>query len=276
MLSVPLALHHLENYCFAGEDIRRGTLLMRGGTKITAAHLAVLASMGCAQVNVVRPVRIALASTGDELLQPGEPLRPGRIYNSNLYLLAGRLREMGFVPKVLGILPDDCAEAARAIQAELDRSDLILTTGGVSVGKKDIMHGVVRQIGRRLFWRVCMKPGAPAIAYTADGKLGIALSGNPFAACATFELLVRPVLAKLSGREELLVSRTQAVLTNGFLKPSPGRRFIRAYYETGKVRIPEQHASGSLFSAVGCNAFVEIPAGTGPLEPGTKVGVVLL
>ena len=138
------------------------------------------------------------------------------------------------------------------------------------------MHGVVRQIGRRLFWRVCMKPGAPAIAYTADETLGIALSGNPFAAYATFELLVRPVLAKLSGREELLVRRVQAVLTNGFSKPSPGRRFIRAYYEAGKVRIPEQHASGSLFSAVGCNAFVEIPAGTGPLEPGTKVGVVLL
>lgn len=275
-LSVPLALHHLENYCFAGEDIRRGTMLMRGGTKITAAHLAVLASMGCDRVNVIRPVRIALASTGDELLQPGEPLRPGRIYNSNLYLLAGRLREMGFAPKILGILPDDCAEAAGAVQAELDQSDLILTTGGVSVGKKDIMHGVVRQIGRRLFWRVCMKPGAPAIAYTADETLGIALSGNPFAACATFELLVRPVLAKLSGRDELLVRRVQAVLTNGFSKPSPGRRFIRAYYEAGKVRIPEQHASGSLFSAVGCNAFVEIPAGTGPLEPGTKVGVVLL
>lgn len=112
---------------------------------------------------------------------PGEPLRPGKIYNSNLYVLAGRLQELGFQPEVLGILPDDVDEAAEFIDAWRDKADFFLTTGGVSVGKKDIMHGVVNKIGTRLFWRVCIKPGAPVIAYTAGNMLGIALSGNPFA-----------------------------------------------------------------------------------------------
>ena len=276
MLFVPFVMHHHENYCFAGEDIQKGTLLAKAGTKLTAAHLGALASMGFASIRVMRRVRIALASTGDELLQPGEKLAPGKIYNSNLYLLSGRLRELGFEPEVLGILPDDIDAAAAVLAAWQDKVDVFLTTGGVSVGKKDIMHGVVSKIGKRLFWRVCMKPGGPAIAYTFGRTLGIALSGNPFAAYATFELMARPVLVALSGNENIALRYTQAVLTDAFPKASKGRRFIRAYYEAGKVRLPEQHASGSLFSVIGCNAFVAIPAGTGPLSPGTEVDVVLL
>lgn len=163
---VPCELHHHENYCFAGEDIHKGTLAVKQGTRLTAAHLGVLASLGFGTVRVYRRPRIAIASTGDELVLPGEPLRPGKIYNSNLYTLAGRLRELGFEPQVLGILPDDAEQAAAVIAGLRAKADLVLTTGGVSVGKKDIMHEVVRRIGTRLFWRVCLKPGAPVIAYT--------------------------------------------------------------------------------------------------------------
>ena len=141
---------------------------------------------------------------------PGEPLRPGKIYNSNLYVLAGRLQELGFEPEVLGILPDDAEQAAAFIAGWRKKVDLFLTTGGVSVGKKDIMHEVVRRIGTRLFWRVCIKPGAPVIAYTAGDMLGIALSGNPFASYATFELLTRPVLAALAGRSDVAYPRQRA------------------------------------------------------------------
>lgn len=276
MLLVPFVMHHHENYCFAGEDIRKGTLLARKGTKLTAAHLGALASMGYGMVRVIRRVRIAIASTGDELLKPGEPLTPGKIYNSNLYILSGRLQEMGFTPEVLGILPDDVDAAAAVVHNCQDKVDLFLTTGGVSVGKKDIMHGVVAKIGKKLFWRVCMKPGGPAIAYTFGRTLGIALSGNPFAAYATFELLARPALTKLSGRTDIALCDTQAVLADAFPKESRGRRFIRARYENGRIYLPEQHASGSLFSMVGCNAFVDIPAGTGVLAAGETVKVVLL
>jgi molybdopterin molybdotransferase len=261
---------------YAGEDIKQGTKLAKKGTKLTAAHIGVLASMGFATVRVLGNVRIAIASTGDELLQPGQPLAPGKIYNSNLYLLASRLQELGFAPEVAGILPDDVEAAAKVIQGYRDRVDVFLTTGGVSVGKKDIMHGVVEKVGQRLFWQVAMKPGAPVLSYTMGETLGLALSGNPFAACATFELIAVPVLAHISGNDKILPQRVQAVLTDAFPKESRGRRFIRGYYENGKVRLPEQHSSGSLFSMVGCNAFVDIPAGTGKLAKETEVDIVRL
>lgn len=275
-LKVPFAIEPYTNFCFAGEDIQKGTKLAKKGTKLTAAHIGVLASMGFATVRVLGNVRIAIASTGDELVSPGQPLAPGKIYNSNLYLLASRLRELGFVPEIVGILPDDAEAAASVMQGYRDRVDVFLTTGGVSVGKKDIMHAVVEKVGQRLFWQVAMKPGAPVLAYTMGETLGLALSGNPFAACATFELIAVPVLAHISGNDKILPQRAQAVLTDKFPKESRGRRFIRGYYENGKVRLPEQHSSGCLFSMVGCNAFVDIPAGTGKLAKETEVDIVRL
>ena len=277
-ICVPFTSESYENYCYAGEDIKKGTVLIRRGQRIRAAHLAVLASEGYGTVCVYRRVRIAVASTGDELLQPGEPLRPGKIYNSNLYLLAGRLKELGAEVTVLGSVPDDIDKAAEGIASYADVVDVFLTSGGVSVGKKDIMHGVVPALGaERLFWRVCMKPGAPAIAYTRGKMLGIALSGNPFAAFATFELMAKPALLRLAGQTDVLPARRRAVLADAFPKPCFGRRFLRARMEAdGRVSLPDQHESGSLFSAAGCDAFVDVPAGTKPLAAGTEVEVVIL
>ena len=277
-IHVPFTSAPYENYCYAGEDIKKGTVLIRRGQRIHAAHLAVLASEGYGDVLVYRRVRVAVASTGDELLQPGEPLRPGKIYNSNLYLLAGRLKELGAEVTVVGSVPDDVENAAAVIASYADKVDLFLTSGGVSVGKKDIMHGVVPALGaERLFWRVCMKPGAPAIAYTRGKMLGIALSGNPFAAYATFELMARAALAHLAGEAEVTLSRRRAVLADAFPKECLGRRFLRAHIDAdGRVSLPDQHESGSLFSAAGCDAFVDVPAGTKPLAAGTEVEVVLL
>ena len=267
-----------ENYCYAGEDIKKGTVLIHRGQRIRASHLAVLASEGNGDVLVHRRVRVAVASTGDELLQPGEPLRPGKIYNSNLYLLAGRLKELGAEVTVLGSVSDDIEKAAEVIASYADKVDLFLTSGGVSVGKKDIMHGVVPALGaERLFWRVCMKPGAPAIAYTRGKMLGIALSGNPFAAFATFELMAKPALLRLAGQMDVLPARRRAVLADAFPKACLGRRFLRARVEAdGHISLPDQHESGSLFSAAGCDAFVDVPAGTKPLAAGTEVEIVIL
>ena len=269
-------LKHHENYCFAGEDIKAGALLVAKDTKLTAAHVAILASQGIARVKVYRCPRIAIASTGDELITPDEKLSPGKIYNSNLYLLASRLIELGFSPKILYNLPDDadtCAEKIFSLSGELD---LLITTGGVSVGKKDIMHDVVKRIGKRIFWRVLMKPGAPAIGWTCGKFLGVALSGNPFAAYATFELLARPVLAKLSRRADILYRRSRGVLANDFPKKSLGRRFIRARFDGKKIFLPSRHESGSLYSAADCNALVDIPAGSDALRAGAEVEIILL
>ena len=279
LLEVPYPLKHHENYCLAGEDIKQGTLLIKQGEVLDAPRIGVLASQGHAKVKVCRRPRLALGGTGDELLQPGEPLAPGKIYNSNLYLLAARLQELGAETKILGIIPDDPQGAADQLRRCLDRADLLLTTGGVSVGKKDIMHEVIKLLpAQRLFWGVQMKPGYPLLAYEAAGTLGLALSGNPFAAYTTFELLARPLIDKLSGRTPRPFPRLKATLKNPFPKASPGRRFIRACCDiaTGTVSIPGQHSSGALFSAVGCNALINLPAGTGRLAEGDRVEVLLL
>ena len=279
MLEVPYPLRHHENYCFAGEDIKQGTLLIRQGEVLDAPRIGVLASQGKAKVKVCRRPRIVLGGTGDELLQPGEPLAPGKIYNSNLYLLAARLQELGAETRILGIIPDNPEEAAEKLRSQLDWAGLLLTTGGVSVGKKDIMHEVIKLLpAQRLFWGVQMKPGYPLLAYAAEKTLGVALSGNPFAAYTTFELIARPLIDKLAGRAPRPFLRVKATLKDAFPKASHGRRFIRAHYEiaTGAVSIPGQHSSGSLFSAVGCNALVDLPAGTGKLSAGDVVKVLLL
>ncbi|MBQ7453510.1 MAG: molybdopterin molybdotransferase MoeA, partial [Selenomonadaceae bacterium] len=275
-ISVPYELHHHENFCFAGEDIKAGSLLVESGTKLTAAHVAVLASQGVANVKVYRQPVIAIASTGDELISPGEKISDGKIFNSNLFLLAARLIELGFTPKILGNLPDDADTCAAKIFSLRDEIDLLITTGGVSVGKKDIMHDVVKKIGRRIFWRVLMKPGAPVIGWTCGKFLGIALSGNPFAAYATFELLTRPVLAKISRRAEILYRRSRGTLADNFPKKSFGRRFIRAKFDGEKIFLPARHESGSLYSAVGCNALIDIPAGSDELKAGDEVEIILL
>jgi molybdopterin molybdotransferase len=279
LLEVPYPLKHHENYCLAGEDIKQGTLLIRQGELLDAPRIGVLASQGHAKVKVCRRPRLALGGTGDELLQPGEPLAPGKIYNSNLYLLAARLQELGAETKILGIIPDDPQGAADQLRRCLDWADLLLTTGGVSVGKKDIMHEVIKLLpAQRLFWGVQMKPGYPLLAYEAEGTLGLALSGNPFAAYTTFELLARPLIDKLSGRTPRPFPRLKATLKDPFPKASPSRRFIRACCDiaTGTVSIPSQHSSGSLFSAVGCNALIDLRAGTGKLAVGDRVEVLLL
>ena len=275
-ISVNQKLKHHENYCFAGEDIKSGSQIISKGTKLTAAHVAVLASQGVPIVKVYRRPKIALASTGDELIQPHEKLSAGKIYNSNIYLLASRLIELGFEPKILYNLPDDVDTCAEKILAIRDEIDLLITTGGVSVGKKDIMHDVVRKIGERIFWRVLMKPGAPVIGWKCGKFLGVALSGNPFAAYATFELLTRPVLAKLSRRAEILYSRSRGILADDFPKKSFGRRFIRARFDGEKIFLPNRHESGSLYSAVNCNCLVDIPAGSDALKSGAEVEIILL
>lgn len=279
-LLVPRTLATGENVCPQGEDVRAGTTVLTAGTQIGAMEAAVLASLGFADVTVYRAPRIAIAATGDELLTPGELRTPGRIYDSNLYYLAARLKELGFEPRVLGRLSDEPGEAAGQLAPCFDASsgshvDLVITTGGVSVGPRDVMHGARKALGAdEIFWRVAMKPGAPVLAYKKNGTLGLALSGNPFAACATFELLARPALAKLAARPALSLQQGTAKLADVFPKVSPGRRFLRARWtEDGFVHLPVMHASGVLSSALGCNGFVDIPAGSGKLAAGATVRI---
>lgn len=272
----PLGKH--ENYCFCGEDYPAGAHLMDKGEKLDAVDIGILAGAGIASVKVCRKVRVALITSGDELIAPGMAGRPGKIYNSNHYLLRGRLTELGFEPVLCAHVGDEAEETASRIRAAAREADLIITTGGVSVGQRDVMHEVVSLLGGdRLFWRIAAKPGSPVLAYTFGGTPVIALSGNPFGAFATFELLVRPALAKLSGDKTLVMERVTATVAGDFPKGTRGRRFLRAGYRHGTVEIPQQgHASGMLSALKHCNCLVDIQGPNEGVHTGDTVAVWLL
>lgn len=267
-----------ENYCFQGEDYRAGVKILSGGTCLGAVEIGVLASLGCEDVCVYRKPRVAVITTGDETVLPGEELGAGKIYDSNLYTLVTRLRFLGAEISYKGRVGDNVDEACEALMQAADVADVVITTGGVSVGKKDIMHDVFRALPcERLFWRIAIKPGMPTLCGEYKGKLLVCLSGNPFGATVNLELLVRPLLAKLTGDEKLKIKSVRAESESAFPKASMVTRYVRAYYENGRVRIPAgSNASGILSSMCGCNCLIVIPAGTKCVAAGDEVEVLLL
>ncbi len=271
-------LSDYDNFCFEGEDIEKGTLLMKKGEILSCIHQGVISSMGIDKVLVKKIPNIALFVTGDEVSKSGNPLLEGKIYDSNRQLMYSRLSELGIKPKYVDVLGDDPKVVADKINEVIDKVDFVLTTGGVSVGKKDIFHEVVTKTqANRLFWKVDLMPGTPAMFYILNNKPVLSLSGNPFAALTTFELLGRPVLAKLTGNENIETRRVEATLMNDFNKKSKTRRFIRGKYSEGTITLTSnKHASGMLASMIGCNALIDIEAGSEGLHKGDKVNVVLL
>ena len=270
---------HHQNYCFEGEDIQKGSRLIQKGEKISNIHIGVIASMGYENIKVIRRPKVALISTGDEVVCGGKSLAEGKIYDSNRRMIASRLEELGCEVVMAEVLGDDENLIANEIKKIIDIIDVVFTTGGVSVGKKDIMHEVIKVLNaKKIFWRVNMKPGTPAIYALYQNKPLLCLSGNPFAAAATFELMGKPLLYKLLKDPDLKEEKKQAILQDDFLKASRGRRFIRAIYNDGEVYLPKNggHSSGMLSSMIGCNCLVDIKPGTLALNKGQKVEVVLL
>ena len=273
-VKVFVSLKPRQNYIYQGEDYRKGSLLLKKGTRLDAAALGVLSSAGLTEAEVYRRPKVGLLTTGDEVVSSGTPLPAGKIYGSNQMLLAARLTELGFESESAH-QSDDPASVAEAMKELLKSCDMLITTGGVSVGDKDIFHQALPLLGaEQVFWRVDLKPGTPAMYSTYRGKPILSLSGNPFAAFTTFELLARPLLAALSG--EGGPRWGEGVLDTPFPKASPKRRFIRGRYEAGHITLPEGHSSGLLASLVGCNCLAELPAGSPPAEAGQKVRILLL
>ena len=267
-----------ENYCYAGEDYKAGTKILEKDTLLGHVEAGILASLGVEEVRVYRRPRVSVLTTGDETILPGEPLGPGKIYDSNLYTLVTRLRMWGMEVTAGKRVGDDPKAAAEMIRDAAKEADLVVTTGGVSVGKKDIMHEVVKLLGcETIFWKIAVKPGMPTLCAQYQGKLLVCLSGNPYGATVNLELLVRPVLEKMSGRPDLKIKRERAVMESTFPKMSRVTRYVRGYCEDGNVRIPDgSNASGILSSMCGCNCLIEIPAGTQRLEPGDEAVIVRL
>lgn len=266
------------NYCFKGEDFKKGEILLKKGTRLTFVESGILAGMGCTQVPVYRRPRAAVLTTGDEVVLPGQPLPPGKIYNSNQALLTARLLDFGAELICIKSIPDNPPDMAEALKEAAAEADLIFTTGAVSVGKKDIMHEALAQIqAERIFWRVLAKPGMPTLFSVYQGVPVLSLSGNPFGVAVMAELMARPMLGKMKQDDSLKLIRVKGTLANAFGKPSKSRRFIRAFWDQGMFHLPAGlQSNGVLASMAGCNCLIDIPAGTPALKEGDPVEAVLL
>lgn len=271
-------LKSYENYCFKGEDIKKGSKLISKGDKLTYVHIGILAAMGITEVLVKRKPRVGIISTGDELVYRGEPLKKGKIYDSNRITISMRLLEFGCEIITSKIVSDETHEVCEEIENIIDKVDIVITTGGVSVGKKDIMHEVIKELNaNRLFWKVKMKPGTPAIYSIYKNKPILSLSGNPFAAIATFELMGRKLIYKLTGDLDLKQVSIKSVMEDDFLKESKGRRIVRGIYKNNKVYISQGgHSPGMMASMLGCNCLIDIKPGTKKLLKGDEVDIILI
>ncbi len=276
---VPLNLNIRE----AGQDIARDALVLRKGTVLRPQELGVLASLGRAAVSVIRRPVIAILATGDELVNVGEPLPAGKIYNSNTFSVAAQVLRYGGTPKILGIARDDVQSLLDKIDSGLD-SDLFITTAGVSVGEYDVVKDVLAKRGEIAFWKVRMKPGRP-LAFgllISDGHKvpHIGLPGNPVSAMVSFEEFARPAILKMLGRTNL-AKPTITAISESQIKNTDGRRFFaRAIVEKrGEqyfARLTGPQGSGILNSMVKGNGLLVVPEDVELVQEGDRVQVQML
>lgn len=261
------------NIAEIGSEIQKGDALLPTGKVISSGETALLAACGYADVLVIRKPRVAILSTGSELLEVGEPLAPAKIRNSNAPMLASLLREAGAEPVMLGKVPDDANAAQELVRQGLHTCDLLITSGGVSVGDYDVMVDVLAAPDvELLFNKIAMRPGSPTTAAIIDGKLIVALSGNPGACFVGFHLFVRPALQAMQLEKPLSPQSFKAYLGLDFPKINAYRRYIRARTELhdGTVWVmPIGDDKSSLMTTiVDADCLIEIP----PLKEGLEKG----
>ncbi|WP_150570774.1 gephyrin-like molybdotransferase Glp [Pseudomonas fluorescens] len=257
-----------------GQETRVGEQVMSAGTRLGPIELGLAATLGHARLEVVRKVRVALLSTGDELVEPGLPLGPGQIYNSNRRLLASWLQRLGCEVVDAGILADDL-QLTRDCLTRLADVDLILSTGGVSVGEADYLGIALREAGELALWKLAIKPGKPLTFGHYRGVPVIGLPGNPASTLVTFGLLTRPYLLRRQGVAN--VTPLQFSVPAGFDWPKAGmrREYLRARIEDGRVRIYKNQSSGVLRSAAWAEGLVEVREGSTP-QQGDNVSFIPL
>lgn len=247
-----------NHYCPVGEDIKSGELIFKKGTRIKSTHLGILASIGLDRITVISPMRVSLLSTGSELIKPGYPLEEGKIYSSTNFTIASNIISNGLDLVDLKIAVDDIESLSAQITNQLEESDILLTTGGVSVGDKDLMPEVMENIGAKIiFHSIAMKPGTPVLAAEYKNKLILCFSGNPYAALANFNVLFWPAAAAFYNSEDLLLKKFCLPIAEGFLKKSRLTRFVRAKEDQGKIYlIDKTHESSVISNMIDCNVMI--------------------
>ncbi|KQY88562.1 gephyrin-like molybdotransferase Glp [Pelomonas sp. Root1444] len=245
-----------------GEDVRTGSVVLPAGTRLDAVSLGLAATAGAAQLTVTRRPRVALFSTGDELVMPGEPLPPGAIYNSNRFTLRALVEGLGCEVVDLGIVPDQLDATRAALREAASRADVILTSGGVSVGEEDHLRPAVQAEGRLDLWAIAIKPGKPfAYGRVRDAHF-VGLPGNPVSSLVTFLVLVRPALLKLQGATRLAPRGYRLAAGFDWPKPDKRREFLRVRLdEAGGLAMFSNQSSGVLTSAFWADGLLDNPAG---------------
>jgi molybdopterin molybdotransferase len=263
----------------AGEDVARQAVALPAGRRLGPADLGLLAALGLAAVPVRRRVSVALFSTGDEIREPGEPLGHGQVYDANRFILAATLERLGVELTDYGILGDDPASLSAALCRAAAKTDLIITSGGVSTGEEDHVRTAIANHGSLYFWRLAIKPGRP-VAMGQVGATPLAgLPGNPVAAMLTFALVARPMIEALSGTTPHVARRFQVVSDFAYAKKSGRREYVRASLEEateGPVRARRFHKEGAgmLTSLTETDGLVELPEDVTSLRPGTVVDFI--
>ncbi|HLX58327.1 MAG TPA: gephyrin-like molybdotransferase Glp [Ktedonobacteraceae bacterium] len=263
----------------AGEDMRDGQIVLARGTEVGPWEIGILATLGWATVPVIRRPRVAILGTGDEVIDIDQPLRPGKIRNSNSYLLEAAVRRAGAIAHRLGIARDT-VESLREKFAEAMQSDLIITSGGVSVGDFDLVKDIMSEQGAINFWRINMRPGKPV----AFGHIGhaplLGLPGNPVSAAVTFELFGRPVIRKMLGHTRLLRQQIEVIVEDGVSDRAMRRHYVRAQvaWRDGHfvARTTGNQGSNIMTSLLNANALLIVPEGGAVVHPGDSARAMML
>jgi molybdopterin molybdotransferase len=280
-ITVPAGQKAGQNVRAAGEDLKAGVAVLHPGQPVRAADLGLIASLGIAEVEVKRRLRVAFFSTGDELTSIGTPLAQGQVYDSNRYTLHGMLSGLGVEIIDMGVVRDDPEKLEAAFAAAAAKADAIITTGGVSVGEADFVKQLMAKLGEVLFWKIAMRPGRPM----AFGKIGKAylfgLPGNPVAVMVTFHQFVRNALLVLGGRTDSFEIPLLKAVSATAIRKVPGRTEYQRgvlFAENGawKVRTTGQQGSGVLRSMSEANCYIVLEHERGKVEAGELVSVQLM
>lgn len=262
-----------------GEDIARGNVVIPAGSVLRPQEIGMLCAMGKTSLSLYRKARVAILATGDELLEPGSPPSPGKLIDSNSYSLAAQVLDAGGEPIILGIAADTLEETCDKIKAGLD-ADMLVVSGGVSVGDRDYVKAAIELLGGEIqFWKVDMKPGKPLAFASLKGKPVFALPGNPVAAMVSFELFVRPSILKAMGHRRILRPLVNALLqeraSNKGERPHLVRGIVSRHGDRYEVSTTGNQSSGRLSSLTLGNGLMKL-APKSTLEAGSEVEVVLL
>nr|WP_295974450.1 gephyrin-like molybdotransferase Glp [uncultured Bacillus sp.] len=270
-----------DHLSFQGEEAKTGDIILKKGTKINPGVMAVLATFGYAKVKVAVKPRVGIFVTGSELLEVDEPLQDGKIRNSNAHMIFGQVKRVGGEPFYLGKLPDVLDTCIEAVSSALKEFDLLITTGGVSVGDYDLMPDVYKSLnGEVLFNKIAMRPGSVTTVSVLDGKFLFGLSGNPSASYVGFELFVRPVVRHMLFCENLHLKAEIAKFNMEFKRANPMTRFVRSKlsYENGELVVESagMDKSNIVTSLAHTDAFTVLSGGERGFERGDKLKVLLL